>query len=334
MLLYNALMKSMVTGSSGHLGEALVRTLQNKNQDVVGVDIKPSPFTTAVGSITDCEFVSDRMHGVDVVYHTATLHKPHVVTHSKQDFIDTNISGTLALLEAAVSAGVSAFVFTSTTSVFGDALRPPAGEPAAWVTEQVKPIPKNIYGVTKLATEDLCQLFYRKHGLNCIVLRTSRFFPEEDDNKTQRQQYSEANAKANEFLFRRVELEDVVESHLLAGKKAAAIGFNRYIISATTPFLSTDLAELRSNAPDVLERYAPEYKNIYAQLDWKMFTGIDRVYINQAAREDLQWEPTYNFQHILKRLKDGNDARSEITRAIGVKGYHAESFDEGPYPVE
>ena len=59
------------------------------------------------------------------------------------------------LLEEAAVVGVEAFVFTSTTSVFGDGLRPPAEAPAAWVTESVKPIPRNIYGVTKTAAEDL-----------------------------------------------------------------------------------------------------------------------------------------------------------------------------------
>lgn len=53
--------------------------------------------------------------------HTATLHKPHVSTHTRQAFVDTNISGTLNLLEEAVEQNVGAFVFTSTTSTFGDA---------------------------------------------------------------------------------------------------------------------------------------------------------------------------------------------------------------------
>lgn len=99
------------------------------------------------------------MRGVAAVLHTATLHKPHVATHPRQDFVDTNVTGTLCLLEEAASAGVTAFVYTSTTSTFGEALRPPAGAPAAWVTEDVEPVPRNIYGVTKTAAEDLCELF-------------------------------------------------------------------------------------------------------------------------------------------------------------------------------
>jgi UDP-glucose 4-epimerase len=95
-------MKTLITGSSGHLGEALVRTLRSKNREVIGVDIVPSEFTDRVGSIVDRHFVKRCMEGVDAVMHTATLHKPHVVTHSRQSFVDTNITGTLNLLEEAV----------------------------------------------------------------------------------------------------------------------------------------------------------------------------------------------------------------------------------------
>src|SRR2546426_4219688 len=170
-------MKTLVTGSSGHLGEALVRTLRNKNREVVGADIVPSEFTNDVGSILDRHFVKRCMESADAVIHTATLHKPHVITHSRQSFVDTNITGTLNLLEEAVSAGVGAFVFTSTTSAFGGALTPPADAPAAWVTEDVTPVPRNIYGVTKLAAEDLCDLSPRNHRLPRPILHTSSFFP-------------------------------------------------------------------------------------------------------------------------------------------------------------
>src|SRR5256884_3113741 len=139
------------------------------------------------------------MKGVTTVLHAATLHKPHVATHSRQDFVDVNISGTLNLLEEAAAAGVTAFVYTSTTSVFGDALVPPPGDPATWITEDVTAVPKNIYGVTKAAAEDLCQLFARNHSLGAIVLRTSRFFPQEGDNRAIRETYPDAHLKPTRF---------------------------------------------------------------------------------------------------------------------------------------
>src|SRR3984957_1345571 len=238
-------MKVLVTGSAGHLGEALVRTLRDLQYEVVGLDMLESPFVTNVGSICDRSCVRRSMRGVEAVFHAATLHKPHVVTHSRQDFGDTNVSGTLNSLEEAVAANVESFVYTSTTSVFGEALVPPPEAPAAWVTEDVTPVPKNIYGVTKAAAEDLCELFHRNQGLACLVLRTSRFFPEDDDNRKVRAQFSDENAKANEYLYRRVDLEDVVSAHLLAAERAVTIGFRKYIISATTPFGPSDLAGLR-----------------------------------------------------------------------------------------
>src|SRR6202000_3524570 len=112
------------------------------------------------------------------------------------------------------------------------------------------------------------------------VLRTSRFFPEDDDNRKVRQEYPGANAKANELLYRRVDIEDVVSAHLLAAKQAAAIGFRKYIISATTPFLPDDLAGLRADAREVLRLRVPEYEAEYARRPWKAFSSIDRVYVN------------------------------------------------------
>jgi len=327
-------MKVLVTGSAGHLGEALVRALQNTSHEVVGLDLIRSDFTNEVGSIADRDQVKRCMKGVDAVLHTATLHKPHVSTHSRQNFVDTNITGTLNLLEEAASVGVKSFIFTSTTSAFGAALTPPAGAPAAWVTEDVTPIPKNIYGVTKTAAEDLCELFHRGRRLSLLILRTSRFFPEEDDDRETRQAYEDGNVKANEFLYRRVDLEDVVSAHLLALEKAPAIGFGRYIISATTPFTRDDLFDLRANAPLVVKRSFPDYEDEYARRGWKMFPGVERVYVNELARKDLGWSPQYDFRRVLDCLKAGSDPCSSLSRAVGSKGYHAQKFSEGPYPVE
>ena len=315
-------MKFLVTGSAGHLGEALVRTLRAQGEAVVGIDLIAGPYTDRVGNLADRKFVHDSVAGVDVVLHAATLHKPHVATHSRQQFVDTNITGTLNLLEEAVAGGIRSFVYTSTTSVFGDALVPPPKAPAAWITEQVVPVPKNIYGVTKAAAEDLCQLFHRNQKLPCIVLRTSRFFPEADDEPSARSAFADENLKVNEFLYRRVELEDVVSAHLLAADRAPAIGFGKYIVSATSPFLESDLAELRRDAPSVVRRYVPEYEAEFERRNWKMLPSIGRVYVNARARSDLGWAPRSDFASIIGRLRAEKSFRSPLAEAIGSKGYH------------
>jgi UDP-glucose 4-epimerase len=321
--------KILVTGSAGHLGEALVRSLRDEGSEVVGLDLLDSPFTSVVGSIADRDLVRRCLDGVDAVLHAATLHKPHVGSHSRRQFVDTNITGTLNLLEEALTAEVESFVFTSTTSAFGGALAPPPGAPAAWITEDVVPVPRNIYGVTKTAAEDLCRLVHQDHGLPCLILRTSRFFPEEDDRDEVRTAYADDNLKANEYLYRRVDLEDVVSAHRLALDRAAAIGFRKYIISATTPFTRGDLSELRADAPAVVRRLFPDYEAEYERRGWTMFPSIERVYVNSLAREELGWAPRYDFRHVLDSLAAGEDPRSPLSVAVGAKGYHPTSF--GPY---
>ncbi len=324
-------MRILVTGSAGHLGEALVRVLRADGADVVGLDILASPYTDIVGSIADRALVKQAVAGRDAVLHAATLHKPHVASHERQEFVDTNITGTLNLLQEAVAAQHSRFVFTSTTSAFGRALTPPPGAPAAWITEDVAPVPRNIYGATKTAAEDLCELIHRDHDLPVLILRTSRFFPEPDDRDEVRTAYEDANLKVNELLYRRVDLEDVVGAHRQALERAPEIGFGRYIISATTPFISADLQDLRDDAPAVVKRHHPEYEQIYADRGWRMFDSIERVYVNEKARHELGWRPRYDFGYALERLARNEDPRSELAREVGAKGYHAVST--GVYTV-
>ena len=322
----------LVTGSAGHLGEGLVRTLRSAGRAVRGIDRVASPFTDEVGTIVDRAFVERAMDGVTHVVHAATLHKPHVATHSRQDFVDTNITGTLNLLEEAVRAKVTAFLFTSTTSTFGAALEPPPGAPAAWITENVRPVPKNIYGVTKVAAEDLCELAHRNQGLACLVLRTSRFFPEPDDDPKARGAYADANLKMNELLHRRLDVEDCVGAHVCALEQAPRIGFGRYIITATTPFRRDDVEELRRDAPAVVSRYVPAWREIYEPLGWRMAPSISRVYDNTLAREQLGWRPKHDFASVLARARSG-DIRSDLARTLGIKGYHGDAHADGLYPT-
>lgn len=324
-------MKILVTGSAGHLGEALMRKLRDGENTPYGIDLLKSVYTTHVGTICDREFVKRCVAGMDAIIHTATLHKPHLETHSRQEFLDTNVAGTLNLLEEAVVAKLEKFIFTSTTSVFGDALIPAEGAPAGWITEDMLPVPKNIYGVTKTAAEDLCRLFHRNHNLSCLILRTSRFFPEEDDNAATRETYAHQNAQANEYLYRRVDLEDAAAAHLCAVERASDIGFARYIVSATTPFEKIDLTSLRSDAPSAVRCRVPDFGPVYGRLGWRMFPVIDRVYINAKARRELGWQPRYDFTRVLDQISQGQPIGSDLARDVGRKGYHGNPLLTGHF---
>lgn len=263
------------------------------------------------------------MSGASAVLHTATLHEPHVATSTRQEFVDTNVTGTLALLESSAAAGVGAFVLTSTTSTYGRALTPPDGAPAVWVDEDLVPVPRNVYGATKRAAEDLGELVARDEGLPVVVLRTSRFFPEGDDRPEASRSRPDANVKADELLHRRVDLQDVVDAHLLAVERAPALGHARYVVSAPTPFTRADAARVRTDAPGLVAERFPDQPALYAQQGWRLADGFARVYDSGRAQRELGWRPRYDFRHLLDSLAAGQDPRSPLAQQVGAKGYHA-----------
>lgn len=301
----------LVTGSSGWLGRTLVPRLRRDGHGVVGLDPVPAPTTELVGSVADRGFVEAavRDHGIDAVVHAGALHKPDIGRRSRADFLAVNVEGALNLLEVAVAHGVERFVFTSTTSLMISreirAGRAGGAERAVWVTEEMTPLlPRNIYGVTKLAAEHLCRLFHETEGLPVVVLRTSRFFPEEDD-MAHEIGLSEANTKTNELLFRRLTVEDAAEAHAVALAKAPAIGYDEFIVSAMPPFRPADCEELIHRAPEVVARYFPRYREVYGRLGWSMFGSIDRVYDPSKAARRLGFVCRTGFAERLNELAGG-----------------------------
>ncbi|OLN87266.1 UDP-glucose 4-epimerase [Colletotrichum chlorophyti] len=321
----------LVTGSSGHLGAALMLTLPSLGHVPLGIDILPSETTTTVGSITDRTLVASVLATnptISHVLHAATLHKPHVDSHPKSAFIDTNITGTLVLLEEAAARlpQIKSFVFISTTSTFGMALSPAPGQPAALIDESVTPLPKNIYGVTKCAAEDLCRLVHRQTKLPVVVLRTSRFFPEADDDPDRRACMSDANLKVCELAYRRADIADVVSAVVCGMEKAAGLGWARYIISAPPPFPPGDaetLQRLDADAGAVFREVVPQCASVFEKLGWDFLGRLDRVYDSSRAVQELGWRPEWTFEKVVEKLASGEDWRSELTHAVGRKGYHA-----------
>ncbi|HIK65291.1 MAG TPA: NAD(P)-dependent oxidoreductase, partial [Henriciella marina] len=174
-------MRVLLTGSSGWLGRHLAPLLEESGHKVTGFDVAPGAYTNEIGTIADRPSI-DRViadYGIEAIIHAGGLHKPDIARFPRQAFIDVNVTGTLNLLEAAAAAGHERFVFTSTTSLMiSQAIRSELSDQATWLDESHAPLaPRNIYGVTKLAAENLCREVHQQTGLACLVLRTSRFFP-------------------------------------------------------------------------------------------------------------------------------------------------------------
>jgi UDP-glucose 4-epimerase len=288
--------------------------LQQLGHKVIGLDPVAGHHTQVTGSIADATLVRELIfeHQVEAVIHAGALHKPNIATHAYSDFVSVNIQGTLNLLQASVKKGskVSRFIMTSTTSLMiSQAIRAglaAGATQAQWIDETLQPLlPRNIYGVSKLSAEHLCRMFHEERDLPVIILRTSRFFPEEDDMSHAISQ-SEENTKMNELLFRRLTVEDTAEAHVAALDQAEEIGFDTFIVSAKTPFTREDCPQLLHDAPAVVEKYVPGYAEIYARRGWTMFQSIDRVYDASKLERRLGFTCKTDFASALRQLDSQN----------------------------
>jgi nucleoside-diphosphate-sugar epimerase len=280
-------MKVLVTGTSGRIGRA-IRICLDSAHHVVGVDRAPASSTDIVASLHDVDRLSKALHGVDAVVHVAALHAPHVGLLPDAEFESTNVAGTRALARLAQAAGVRRFVFTSTTALYGGAATP-AGR-AAWIDEDTEPEPRTIYHHTKLAAESWLEAFAHDSGMHVTAVRMSRCFPEP------------APLMASYRLHRGIDARDVADAHALAVLRTGA-PFARYVVSAQTPFLPTDLEQLAVDAPAVIARRAPELAQAFARRGWVLPPTIDRVYCARRARDELGWQSQHGFMEVLAQFE-------------------------------
>lgn len=311
-------MNVVLTGSSGWLGRFLAPLLRAHGHRVTGLDVAPGRDTHVVGSVHERDTVERAFAhaaaaggGVDAVIHAGALHKPDIARLGPQraprSFIAVNAVGTQNLLDAASAAGCSRFVFTSTTSLMiSQSIRAAsdAGRgDAVWLDETAGPLePRNVYGATKLAAEALCRAHHLATGLPILVLRTSRFFPEDDDTHAVP---SGENLKANEFLYRRLTVEDAARAHLSALEQAPRVGFDILIVSAPCPFNRGDVAALGRDAAPLIARHFPDAPALYAQRGWVLPKRLDRIYDASRAERVLGWRAETDFAAVLDAMRRG-----------------------------
>jgi nucleoside-diphosphate-sugar epimerase len=302
-------LRVLLTGSSGWLGRHLAPRLREEGHAFLGLDVAPGVDTDIVGSVADAALVERlfKEHGIEAVIHAGALHKPDIVRYPEQAFVDVNVTGSANLLRAAAEAGNDRFIFTSTTSLMISeqvrAGKAGGAEFAFWLDEGFGPLhPRNIYGRTKLDAEALCARAHAEHGLNVLVLRTARFFPEEDDTH---RDVTGPNIKANEFLNRRLTVEDAAEAHVVALARAPEIGLETFILSAPPPFARDEARELIVDAPAVIARHFPQAAGLYARAGWRLPAHIDRVYDPSRAERRLGFRCRTDFAAVLRALEEG-----------------------------
>ncbi|UXT48945.1 NAD(P)-dependent oxidoreductase [Agrobacterium tumefaciens] len=277
-------MRIVLTGSSGRVGRAIFSALAGRH-DVTGMDRAPFSTTHIVGDFADAALLRSAFEQADAVIHTAALHAPHVGMVPDAEFQRINVEGTRMVAQAAMAAGVPRLVFTSTTALYG---RTVSAGSCTFIDEETPPRPKSIYHRTKLEAERMLEEMAGPH-LAVRVLRMSRSFPEP------------ADVMAAYRLHRGVDMRDVADAHVLALTNAGD-DFQRYIISATTPFSADDCDSLAKDAASVLRQRTPALSEAFAQRGWTLPATIDRIYSPARAAEGLGWISRFSFGEVLAQL--------------------------------
>lgn len=281
-------LRIVLTGSSGRVGRAIFGALA-ADHEIIGIDRTAFSTTHFVDDFTNESLLREVLRGTDAVVHTAALHAPHVGIVPDTEFRRINVEGTLKIAELARKAGVSRFVFTSTTALYGYAVAPGT---CTWIDENTPPKPKTVYHRTKLEAELLLENL-ASEKMPVRVMRMSRSFPEP------------ADLMAAFRLHRGVDVRDVAKAHAVALTNDGPT-FQRYIISGLSPFEAEDCSDLSSDAAAVIARKVPEFLDRFAARGWDLPHSIDRIYSSRVAQAELGWTASYGFEEVLAQADRGS----------------------------
>lgn len=317
-------MRALITGAGGFVGSHLTERLLAEGSDVMAVEGLTEYYDVLQkrSNLDELSSLGCRVHladlrtadlatmldGVDVVFHQAG--QPGVRASWSSgfgDYIEHNIAVTQRLLEASRDAGVQRFVFASSSSVYGNALRYPT-------TEDDLPRPQSPYGVTKLAAEHLCGVYARTWGLPTVSLRYFTVFGPRQRPDMAMHRLIEAAISGDAFPMygdgRQIRdftyVDDVVEANLLAATSAVDPGEVVNVAGGG----STDLLEIVEIVGWLVGRPVRLDRRPAARGDVVRTGGaIDR------ARRVLGWSPSIGIHEGLARQVAWHMGRAPVKAA-------------------
>lgn len=305
--------KVLVTGADGFIGSHLVEALVRKGASVRALvfynslnswgwldDAAPDvrgKFEVIAGDIRDPDFVRGAVRGCEIVLHLAALISIPFSYVSTAAFIDTNVTGTLNLLQAAREARVSRIVCTSTSEVYGTAQRVPIGEDHPLQAQSP-------YAASKIAADQLALSFYRSFETPVVVLRPfNTYGPRQSARAVIPTIISQiANGACEielgslhptrDFSF----VMDTVQGFLLAATASEAVG---EVINTGSGYEISigDLAKLIAETmhADVKIKHAAERVRPEASEVERLCAGIDK------AKSVLGWKPAHGGREGLRQ---------------------------------
>lgn len=182
--------KILITGSSGFIGSALRNFLEKQSIEIVPYDLKNVPSNDT----RDFANLKEKMRGVDGVVHLAAVSRVILAFNDPLNCINTNVGGTINVLEAARQGHRPWVIFGSSREVFGESRPLP-------VTEETPCQPMNVYGIAKIAGENLCKSFSKDYGLKTRAIRFSNVYTGKND---------QLDRVIPRFIFQAAKNEDLV----------------------------------------------------------------------------------------------------------------------------
>ncbi len=283
----------LVTGAGGNLGRAAVPALLAAGHRPVLFDFRPLDTDQEFfeGDVRDRAAVARAMDGVDAVVHAAALHGIHLQAWPTEDFWSINVTGTFNVYEAARDAGVSHVVLGSSMVVYGDIGG--GDEPWEAVTEQSPLRPTNLYGLTKVLSEDIGRYSATAGLISTVALRLGMFVPETFERYGFR------------LLFGGVDDRDVAQAVVRALDHRPQDGFAAFDIMADSGLTVDDLPRLHTDPAAVLDARWPGVASLVRDrgLDLDSLVWGRRLYPIDQARAVLGYQPQYDFAAFLSALQ-------------------------------
>ena len=252
------------------------------------------------GDIRDIDILDKAMEGVDYVFHLAAMWLLHCKDFPRTAF-EVNIAGTFNVLEACVKHNVKKLIYSSSASVYGDAVEVP-------MTENHPFNNKNFYGATKISGEAMATAFNDRYGLNVIGLRYANVYgPNQEQNavytgvipimlnKIDAKEPITINgdgSQAYDFIY----VEDVARANICALKSDRDFGFYNVGTGVQTSIKDLVNTILRLTNADNEITYVP-----YAPDDARQFVK-NRILSPAKAEREIGFKYQYSLEEGLKRL--------------------------------
>lgn len=295
-------MRVLITGAGGTLGTLLAPLLAEAGHEPVLFDLHSleSAYEFVQGDVRSLEDLRVATRGAEYILHLAAI--LGIQSATARDFYDINLTGTFNVWQAAAEAGVRGLVFSSTMSIYKPHDQPLRADAVTVMDEQTPAQPRDIYGYTKAAGEEMCRLYGRSHGIPSIALRYGMFSPEPFFSYGIR------------LLYGGVDARDVARA-VLAALEALSSGKVRcwdvFNVESLVPFTAGDHPQLLRGPLPVLERHYPGCAELLRARGVERLTPIHEVYPMNHAEDVLGFFPERNFVQWLEELKARPEERAQ-----------------------